>query len=174
MDQPTRRSFRDMTWNIFATYGCSWLWVCYVVMLLAAAVGGSIGVGVPALSVTFHVLSFFPPVTAFLQASPGTAVFMALVFAPVFEEAVFRMLPLTFVRDKHPDKVRAVQIVICGILFGIIHGHPVNIFIQGFVGYMLGRLYMKNGNSQFTAYISCVVVHAAYNFSVMAATAFNG
>lgn len=174
MEQSNRRSFREMAWNIFATYGCSWLWVCYFLMLTAAAAGGVIRPSVPALSVTLHWLSFFPPVSAFLQASPGTAIFMALVFAPVFEEAVFRMLPLTFVRGKSPDKVRAVQIVICGILFGIIHGHPVNIFIQGFVGYMLGRLYVKNANSQFTSYVSCVFVHAAYNFSVMAASAFHG
>ncbi len=170
MEQPTRRTFREMVWNIFATYGCSWLWVAYLGMMLSAVVGGGLRVGVPVLSATFHWLGYFPPVMRFLQASPGTAVFMALVFAPVFEEMVFRMLPLTLVRGKSPEAVRAVQLAVCGVLFGIAHGSPVNVFIQGFVGYMLGRLYMKNHNSQFAAYISCVFVHAAYNFTVLAAS----
>lgn len=170
MEQPTRRTFREMVWNIFATYGCAWLWVTYLVMALSAAIGGGIRAGAPVPSPTFHWLSYFPPVVTYLQASPGAAVFMSLVFAPVFEEMVFRMLPLTLVRGKSPETIRAVQLAVCGVLFGIAHGHPINVFIQGFVGYMLGRLYMKNHNSQFAAYISCVFVHAAYNFTVLAAS----
>lgn len=173
MDQPIRRSFREMVWNIFATYGCSWLWVTYLVMTLSASIGGHVQAGIQPLSVTFRLLSFFPPIAAFLAASPGTAIFMGLVFAPVFEEMVFRMLPLTFVIGKSPEKIRAVQLAICGVLFGIAHGSPMNVFIQGFVGYMLGRLYVKNHNSQFAAYISCVFVHAAYNFTVLAAGAMH-
>ncbi|HTM68309.1 MAG TPA: CPBP family intramembrane glutamic endopeptidase [Candidatus Binatia bacterium] len=172
MEQPTRRSFRDLVWNIFATYGASWLWVSYLVLALSASIGAT-HARMPVVSVTFHLLSFFPPVAAFLQASPGTAVFMGLVFAPVFEEMVFRMLPLTLVRGKSPETIRAVQLAVCGVLFGIAHGSPINVFIQGFVGYMLGRLYMKNHNSQFTAYVSCVLVHAAYNFTVLAAGAMH-
>jgi len=173
VDQPIRRSFREMVWNIFATYGCSWLWVTYLVMTLAASLGGNVRAGIEPLSVTFHLLSFFPPIAEFLRASPGTAIFMGLVFAPVFEEMVFRMLPLTFVIGQSPEKQRAVQLAICGVLFGIAHGSPMNVFIQGFVGYMLGRLYVKNHNSQFAAYISCVFVHAAYNFTVLAAGAMH-
>src|SRR5689334_459059 len=102
-----------MVWNIFATYGCSWLWVSYLAMALAGAIG-SRHADVGVLSATFHWISYFPPVKAFLQASPGTAVFMGLVFAPVFEEMVFRMLPLTLVRGKSPEAVRAVQLAVCG------------------------------------------------------------
>ena len=94
---------------------------------------------------------------------------MALFFAPVVEEAVFRMLPLTFVLGRNRDKVRAVVIVICGIFFGAAHWRlmPFSVFIQGFTGIMLGRLYIKNANSQLTSYFSCVLCHALFNFTVM-------
>lgn len=169
MHDPKRLSFQAKVWNIFATYGAAWLWVCVFVTAMSAAAGAT-AAAIPPLSVAFSWAEWFPPIAQYLRASPGATLFMGLIFAPVFEEAVFRLLPLTLVGDKSPEKVRAVQIAVCGILFGIIHGHPINVFIQGFVGYMLGVLYMKNRSSQFTAYISCVFVHAAYNFTVLVAS----
>jgi membrane protease YdiL (CAAX protease family) len=174
MTQSDRRSFRDMTWNLFATYGSAWLWVCFFLFLINAVAGARVVGSIPILSVTLHWLSFFSPVDAYLRTSPGAVLLLTLVFAPVFEEALFRMLPLTLVKGKSADKVHAVQIAVCAIAFGYMHGSPMNIPIQGFVGYMLGRLYVRNANSQFSSYISCVFVHAAYNFTVLAASVFRG
>ncbi len=165
-----RRPFRELAWNIFGTYGGAWLWVTLFSAMLQVLLQARIS-GVPPLSVTLSWLARFPEVHAFLQASPGIALFMTLVFAPFVEEALFRMLPLTFVLGHSRDRIRAVQIGICGIIFGLAHGSPINVFIQGFVGYMLGRLYVKNAESQLHSYVSCVFVHMAYNFTVLAAVA---
>jgi membrane protease YdiL (CAAX protease family) len=56
---------------------------------------------------------------------------------------------------------------VCGIVFGMMHGQPINIFIQGVVGLCLGWLYVKNDESQLASYLSCVLVHAAYNFTII-------
>lgn len=163
-----RRSPRELVWNVLATYGLSIFWVIIAVALMRAALGeDSVFAHFPKVSVIFSWISRFPQVEDLLVKSFGLSIFMALVFAPVVEEAIFRMLPLTFVVGRHPDKIRAVVIVICGIFFGMAHGHPLKVFIQGFLGMMLGFLYVKNHNSQFKAYLSCVIVHAMYNYTIL-------
>jgi membrane protease YdiL (CAAX protease family) len=184
VDNHRNSSLSAKIWNIFATYGCAWLWVSLVVATIAAIAPSAITKGVPALSVTFSWLDEFPRVSALLQASPGLSFFMAIVFAPLVEEVLFRMLPLSFGQvltkllpkrlavEYGDNLMRALVIGVCGIGFGFAHGHPINVFIQGFVGFMLGVLYLRNASSQFTSYFSCVAVHAAYNFTVMAAELF--
>lgn len=163
-----RRSPRELAWNVFATYGLSIFWVIIAVALMRASLGeGSVFAQFPKVSVIFSWISHFPQAEDLLNKSFGLSIFMMLVFAPVVEEAIFRMLPLTFVVGRHPDKIRAVVIVICGIFFGFAHGHPLRVFVQGFLGMMLGFLYVKNHNSQFKAYISCVIVHAMYNYTIL-------
>lgn len=166
----TSRSHAGSLWNICGTYGLSWLWVSFLVVFLQILVQARIG-GYPPLSATLSILFSIPAAAAYLQVHPGLVVFSGLVFAPLFEEAVFRMLPMSWAQGKDPRLVRAVQIAICGCLFGIVHGSPINVLIQGFVGYMLSVLYLKNGPSQAVSYASCVFVHAAYNFTVLAAVA---
>lgn len=163
-----RRSPGELAWNVFATYGLSIFWVIIAIAVLKAALGqGSVFAQFPKVSVIFSWLPHFPQVEEVLAKNFGLSIFMTLAFAPFVEEAIFRMLPLTFVVGRHPDKVRAVVIVICGIFFGMAHGHPLKVFIQGFLGMMLGFLYVKNHNSQFKAYISCVIVHAMYNYTIL-------
>ena len=154
--------------NILAAYGLSWFWVVAVVTILQAVlpVSGA-GIKMPVLSVLYALSGLIPSLGWLGDASSGLGLFMVLIFAPVIEEALFRLLPLTLVLDKHPDKIRAVQIAVCGIIFGWMHGSPLNVFIQGFVGLMLGWLFVKNYSSQWAAYFSCVIVHALYNFTVI-------
>jgi len=161
-----------MAWNAAATYGIKWLWVVMVVALLRALLPASLASpdaygSLPLFSVSASLAKYLPFVQEYFAAVPGLYVFMLLVFAPVIEEAVFRMLPLTIVQGTRPELVRAVLIVVCGIVFGIAHGSPMNVFIQGVGGVLLGLLYLKNDNSQWSSYASCVVVHAAYNFTVL-------
>ena len=155
--------------NILTAYGLSWIWVVIVANILQAVLPRAVvDFELPVLSVFGAWIDHFPAMATAVKASVGLSLFMTLVFAPVIEEAMFRMLPLTFVIGQHPEKVRAVVIVICGIIFGWAHGSPINVFIQGFVGLMLGWLYVKNNTSQKASYISCVIVHALYNFTIVA------
>ncbi len=167
--------FRQKAWNAMAAYGIAWLWVTLFVAALQIVLQ-SVGLGIygmPPLSVTLHWLYAIPPLRQVMETTPGLAIGMAVFFAPVVEEAVFRMLPLTLVLDKGRDKIRAVSVVVCGILFGLAHGHPFNIFIQGVVGLALARLYVKNSSSQLSAYLSCVAVHAMYNLTVITVSLMN-
>lgn len=154
--------------NIFTAYGLSVMWVVIVVNILKSLLAPAMAnPSIPVLSVMFAWLDHFPQLAAAVNGSPGLALFMTLVFAPFIEEALFRMLPLTLVQQSRPAVIRAVIIAVCGIVFGWAHGSPLNVFIQGFVGLMLGWLYIKNASSQWASYISCVAVHAMYNLTVV-------
>ncbi len=154
--------------NIVAAYTLSWVWVVCVLALMRALLPSAVvDIELPFLSVLHAWLSKFPGLQAELAASTGLSLFMALAFAPFIEEALFRMFPLSLVSGLKREQVRAVLIAVCAIIFGWAHGSPMNVFIQGFVGLMLGWLYLKNNTSQWASYISCVIVHAAYNFTVI-------
>lgn len=163
---------KDMVKNVLAAYGTSWFWAVIAVGIIASLVAAT---GTPTdasakmgfLSVMFSWLPSIPVVGEFMAQSPGIFIFMALIFAPFVEEAVFRYFPLTFAIDCDKRKLRAVLIVVCGIFFGLAHGHAFNVFIQGVVGYILGLLYVKNHRSQIGAYFSCVALHSMYNFTVL-------
>ena len=169
--ETTDRKVRRMFVHILAAYGGAFLWVtAFVTVLRLVIQPGAIGGHLPPLSATFSILSMFPTLAAKVAADPAMSIFLAIFFAPITEEVLFRMLPLTFAQ-KHNDPrfTRAMVVGICGIVFGLAHGHPINVFIQGVVGLCLGWLYLKNSESQMTSYLSCVMVHAAYNFTVMMA-----
>lgn len=160
---------RRLFTNAFAAYGLALLWVMGMVLWLSVLVRPTqIMGGIEPLSVSIRWFMASPELRRILMASPILSIFMGLVFAPLVEEAIFRMLPLTFMEGWSGNKIRVVVICVCGILFGILHGSPINIFIQGFVGMTLGFLYLKNGPNQIFSYLSCVCVHAAYNFTMLA------
>jgi len=169
LDKQGKHSTGRLIWNALATYGLSWFWVTVVLSLLhALSLSSVLSSKIPHLSVSVSLLKYFPEVADVVMASPGLTLFMVLVFAPVIEEAIFRLLPLTIVQlVRKPQLTRAVLIVVCGIAFGLAHGHPLNVFIQGFAGLMLGHLYLKNARSQLSSYLSCVAVHAMYNLTVI-------
>lgn len=165
-------SDKDMVRNVLAAYGTSWFWAVIatgVITALMAAAGMKMdaSVKVEFLSAMFSWIPSIPVVGEFMAQSPGLSIFMALVFAPFVEEAIFRYFPLTFAIDSEKRKLRAVLIVVCGIFFGLAHGHALNVLIQGVAGYILGLLYVRNHRSQLGAYFSCVALHSMYNFTVL-------
>ena len=170
--ETTYQKVRRMFLHIFAAYGGAFLWVTFFVTVMRLMMAPSaIGTNFPPLSASLTLLAtYFPELAAKVKADPALMLFMAIFFAPVTEEVLFRMLPLSFAQ-KHNDPrfTRAMVIAVCGIVFGLAHGNPMNVFIQGVVGLLLGWLYLKNDESQMTSYLSCVFVHAAYNFTVMMA-----
>jgi membrane protease YdiL (CAAX protease family) len=96
---------------------------------------------------------------------------MLVLFAPFVEEAIFRLLPIAVISAlavaNRRDAICAVVIVICGIIFGLGHGHPMNVLLQGVGGIGLGLLFLANRPSNVAAYFSCVLAHSMLNFSIM-------
>jgi membrane protease YdiL (CAAX protease family) len=89
--------------------------------------------------------------------------FSALILAPIWEEYIFRHIPLKWVSSFNNKDYTWAVMVITSVIFGIVHGGPSHIFIQGVVGLVSAWLYFKNDKS----YWSCVVYHMSYNAYVM-------
>jgi membrane protease YdiL (CAAX protease family) len=101
-------------------------------------------------------------------------VFFVCVMAPLTEEVLFRVLPIQFAQIMAAvalalDKKKCSRFVlwiclgISGILFGWMHGSPLNILYQGMGGLLFAWLYLKNNNS----YWSVVVAHFLWNFMLL-------
>jgi len=162
-------SWRRMALNLLAAYGANWSWVTVSLCLI----GGLLGVpllphALPFFSVSVSILSELGALE-FFAAYPSLLLFIVLFMAPIVEEAVFRMLPLTIVRNKRPDLAPTVVFLVCGMLFGLAHGSTMSVMIQGVGGMILGYLYLTSSRNQLTSYFSCVIVHAMFNFTVMMA-----
>lgn len=90
-----------------------------------------------------------------------------LIFAAALEEVVFRILPLALVM--HFVKKRWVTFsvaVIASIIFGLIHGGPMNILIQGVGGLIYSGLFIKysdNGTKFARAGIIVILMHIIFN-----------
>lgn len=131
--------------------------------------------------------------------------FRACVVAPLWEEVVFRMLPIVFAVlvvmmvlylkqiitilwhmlatlkgtaepatnstefpllaniPLRPPNFIVIACAASSIIFGLGHGGPMNIFLQGITGGAFCWLYYKNNYS----YLSVVTAHAIWNFLVI-------
>lgn len=172
--------FSEIVGNIFAAYGLSVIWAIFMIALIGALVrvfGSTAADLFGPLSVTPYwfdqalslIKETHPGMYALLSQSALLMLFMKLVFAPFVEEAAFRYFPLTLAKNMEWVQIRAIIFVVGGIVFGILHGHALNIFIQGAVGVILGYLYVRNHRSESVSYLSCVAVHMLYNFTVLMA-----
>ncbi len=72
---------------------------------------------------------------------PGWGMAIAVVLiAPVLEEALFRgVLARGFLRKTTPR----AAIIFSGLLFGVMHLHPVHVFFAAIVGFSLGYVYYR-------------------------------
>ncbi len=128
--------------------------------------------GAEPVSVSVGLLFRIPWLQAVLRENPMLVAFMTLVAAPLIEEAVFRMMPLTLFEKRSPQFLRMVVVCFGGVFFGALHGirdhdFSFHILFQGFVGMMLGFLYLKNGPNQLASYFTCVAMHSAYNLTIL-------
>lgn len=100
--------------------------------------------------------------------------FFVCILAPLTEEILFRALPIQFAQitaavaaalgiEKCSRFTMWTCIGISGILFGWLHGSPLNILYQGMGGLLLAWLYVKNNNS----YLSAVAAHFLWNFMLL-------
>ncbi len=86
----------------------------------------------------------------------------SVILAPLFEELMFRVLPIELLRSFSKNYKSSLFPVILGTnaIFGVLHGNYFNILIQGVVGVALSWVYIKN-----KSYWSAVSLHALYNLT---------
>ena len=87
---------------------------------------------------------------------------MSCIFAPLFEEMLFRVVPITIAKNLGRHYIFPV-ILGSSILFGYAHGiNSISLMFQGVGGFILSILYIKNG----FCYFSVVLLHFMWNFYV--------
>jgi len=90
--------------------------------------------------------------------SPGKEFFLSCLWAPVWEEAVFRWAPLEIGKKLGKEFIMPV-IIISSAIFGWAHGMgPVSLLVQGMMGMVKSWVYLKNNS-----YVSVVILHALWN-----------
>jgi membrane protease YdiL (CAAX protease family) len=88
-------------------------------------------------------------------------IFFTCIFAPLWEELAFRVVPIQLGLKIDPQIVPLV-IVLSSLLFGWGHGGVVNLLIQGVMGLVLSWVYVRNNYS----YWSAVILHSLWNTTV--------
>lgn len=120
---------------------------------------------------------------SYLYMDSMTAIdfFFACVLAPLWEEFMFRYLPFALFiapkliekaglnEDQEKERAQFVRrylgllILSTSIIFGILHGGPVNILFQGVGGIILWKIFLQSGKYR---YWYAVGAHALWNISV--------
>ena len=90
-------------------------------------------------------------------------IFQACIFAPLWEEALFRHFPFQILKVfPHREKLLWPVILGTSFIFGYMHGHSYNVGMQGLVGVVFAHVYIRNGYS----YWSSVALHSLYNLTL--------
>lgn len=83
------------------------------------------------------------------------------VFAPIWEEIYFRYVPFKLAKVIDAEKLRVPTILFTSIWFGLEHGGPLNILIQGVFGIFLANMYLKHGLK------GSISLHFLYNLIIL-------
>ncbi|MDO8600869.1 MAG: CPBP family intramembrane metalloprotease [bacterium] len=112
----------------------------------------SVSVAITLILYKFSVIHELPPDIRPLH------ILYAVIIAPLFEEFIFRFIPikLTEIFTKRKSILWSV-VVLSSILFGVAHGSWYNIFIQGPSGIILSVAFLRGG------YFTSVAAHATHN-----------
>lgn len=149
LDFSKKLSFKEKIKNVFIALGLSW-----VAMGVATLIMTILKVNIPSLVTPKPLPESIDAIFLYLAA------LFFVVITPLWEEAVFRLIPLKIVQRVTKNRIALIVVVLTSsILFGWIHGSVYNIFLQGIFGLMLCWLFLKNNNS----YFSCVVAHGIHN-----------
>lgn len=84
--------------------------------------------------------------------------FFMVIVAPIWEETLFRHIPIT-IGKKYFPKVLVEIIIGSSIIFGWIHGDVTNIVVQGFLGLTMCFVYLRLGLRY------AMLSHAIWNLS---------
>ena len=117
---------------------------------------------VPVVSQLLSLLSGIPRMPFEIEFSLEY-LFTACLIAPLTEEVIFRLLPLTFVQNQKKDII-LTTVIASSVLFGWAHGHGyISILYQGVMGFVFACVYIKNGYN----YWSSVILHSLWNLTCL-------
>lgn len=96
----------------------------------------------------------------------GWAIMSTVVAAPILEEVLFRGLIFESVGERFG---RGAGLLVSALLFGLIHGVPVQMINAFVVGLILGYIYLRT-----RSLISVIIIHAVNNAIAYATMVFFG
>ncbi len=94
-----------------------------------------------------------------LLGHPFLAIFIIAVFAPVFEEIIFRGIILKGLLAKYP---KVVAVIVSSLLFGAFHLNLQQFISATVIGVFAGVIYERTRSIRYT-----IIFHSAYNFFVI-------
>jgi membrane protease YdiL (CAAX protease family) len=90
-------------------------------------------------------------------------VFISCIWAPIWEEALYRYGPITIAKTIGNQHIMPV-VIITSCLFGWGHGQcHEGVLVQGILGLILSIVYIRNNYS----YLSSVILHSLYNLTLL-------
>lgn len=112
-----------------------------------------------------------------IMRSLATYIFFACILAPVWEELAFRWYWFSKkLRNRDEDEILKPGVIallgrkpiypiviITSLVFGVVHGGAINILLQGFGGFVLSYVYLRNGRSLGSG----MVLHSLFNASLI-------
>lgn len=106
------------------------------------------------INTVFRIKPFDPLESSIGEMSALQTFITTAVFAPVFEELLFRKLPLDRIRGYGDGPA----VFISALVFGVIHCNIYQFFYAFAVGMVLGYIYVKTGKITYT-----ILLHSAIN-----------
>lgn len=111
--------------------------------------------------------------------SLAVSIVFACILAPLWETVAFHWyFPRKKLRNRDEDEILKPEVIaqlgrkpiyplilFLNIIFGLAHGGPINLLVQGVGGLFLSYVYLRNGRS----FWSTAILHALYNGVVIAA-----
>lgn len=86
-------------------------------------------------------------------------IFFACIFAPLWEELAFRVIPMQYAKNLGPQYI-IPTLFLSSLIFGWGHGQgPISLLIQGVGGFILGVAYIKTNYNYWVP----VAMHSAWN-----------
>jgi len=140
-DFKKKPSLAEKAFNIFAVLLLNLLWVGLIIFIVKKTLGENV-------MYKWSIWGLFnvdlAKVFIVNAASAGATYFFACVSAPLVEEPVFRWHPIEVTRGLFPgDNLRLLtKIIFVSIVFGVLHGGVINIFVQGVGGLLLSYIYL--------------------------------
>lgn len=112
-----------------------------------------------AMQAFLSLFTSMPPFLSHRSTFSVAGLFFGCVWAPIWEELAFRVVPVTIARTLNQEAVLPV-VFLSSIIFGWAHNFgPVSLLFQGFMGFAFSVMYIKNNY----CYASAVTLHSMWN-----------
>ena len=150
--------------NVLAAFSINLIWLILLFLFLSYALGYDLEL------IRNWYESLLVPINGSgytgytVQYNNVRIIWWGLIFAPLWEELLFRFLPLEAVRwAGHWGKRMTLPIIFASsIIFGLLHGAVINIIIQGFGGLLISWVYISGGR-----YWGAVATHVLWNTMII-------